>query len=250
MRLNPNYWRKLYFVPCRNTTARRTAALLRKATSLPIHTCEIATVPTAASRHPQNTFFFVLIGESALTTITDQLQNAVRAIDRSRCGFALIADHAALRILPRPAVDSWFGRIDPSGLAKEVDAFLTCIFAGRVWASPQDLVSLLGDDQIATLQRYPEIASGEPALPLRRLTKRQSEVARLVAEGAANRAIAEKLGIGLYTVKSHVSAAMAAFEVTNRTELAVQIRRSVESVPRAVAAHDSDARSGNRDRLL
>ncbi len=250
MRRNPNYWRKLYFVPCRNATAPRTAALLRKAASSPIHTCELATVPAAASRHPQHTFFFLLIGASALTTVTDQLQHALRAIDRSRCGFALIADHAALRILPRPAVDRWFGRIDPSGLAKEVDAFLTCIFAGRVWASPQDLVSLLGDDEIATIQRHPEIRSDDPAFPLRRLTRRQSEVARLVAEGAANRAIAEKLGIGLYTVKSHVSAAMAAFEAANRTELAVQIRRACESGPCAVAAYDPGASRENGDRLL
>ncbi len=231
MFLNPNSWRKLYFVPCRNTAARRTVSLLREAARAPIHTCELAAVPTAASRYPQNTFFFVLIGESALTTVTIQLQNALQAIDRSRCGFALIADQTALRILPRPAVDSWFGRIDPSGLSTEVDAFLTCIFAGRIWASPRDLASLLVDDRVSAHPTHRESPPGGTARPLARLTKRQSEVARLVAEGFTNRAIAERLGIGLYTVKSHVSAAMAVFNASNRTELAVQIRLAVEAAP-------------------
>lgn len=181
--------------------------------------------------HPRNTFFFLLVETSSLRSIADQFNRSLHAIDRSRCGFALIAEHTVLSMLPRPAVDSWFGRIDQSRLAREADAFLACILSGRIWASPADLVSLLGEEGTDPRQHSTGPIPHRRALPHRRLTKRQGEVARLVAEGAANKEIADLLGIGLHTVKSHVSAAMAAFDVNNRTELAVNIRRSGERMP-------------------
>lgn len=50
------------------------------------------------------------------------------------------------------------------------------------------------------------------------LTKRQSEVMALVAEGMSNKAIARKLGVSEATVKGHVTAILIALGVSNRVQ--------------------------------
>jgi DNA-binding CsgD family transcriptional regulator len=56
------------------------------------------------------------------------------------------------------------------------------------------------------------------------LTAREREVARLVAAGHSNQAIASELGIRLYTVKDHVKAVLAKTRSANRNELAARLR--------------------------
>jgi DNA-binding CsgD family transcriptional regulator len=55
-----------------------------------------------------------------------------------------------------------------------------------------------------------------------RLTPREWEVADLVAQGLTNRQIADKLFIGVDTVKKHLSRVLAAAECTSRTVLAAR----------------------------
>ncbi|MBF0696486.1 response regulator [Actinomyces bowdenii] len=55
------------------------------------------------------------------------------------------------------------------------------------------------------------------------LTGREREVAILVAQGLVNSEIAEQLGIGPATVKTHVSALLEKFGVRNRVQLAVVV---------------------------
>ena len=52
------------------------------------------------------------------------------------------------------------------------------------------------------------------------LTKRERDVAQLVALGKANRAIGRELGIGERTVEGYVAAALAKLGFTSRTQLA------------------------------
>lgn len=52
------------------------------------------------------------------------------------------------------------------------------------------------------------------------LTSRERDVARLVAQGKANRAIARALGIGERTVEGYVAAALAKLDFSTRTQLA------------------------------
>lgn len=52
------------------------------------------------------------------------------------------------------------------------------------------------------------------------LTRRESEVATLVAQGLANKQIARQLGISLGTVKDHVHAILSKCGVANRAALA------------------------------
>lgn len=53
--------------------------------------------------------------------------------------------------------------------------------------------------------------------PLEALTPREHDVLVLLAEGAGNRAIAERLGISDHTVKFHLSAIFGKLGVTTRT---------------------------------
>jgi NarL family two-component system response regulator LiaR len=60
----------------------------------------------------------------------------------------------------------------------------------------------------------------------RTLTRRESEIAALVADGRTNAEIARALGLSLYTVKNHVSHILAKLGVQTRTEAAAAIFRT------------------------
>lgn len=62
------------------------------------------------------------------------------------------------------------------------------------------------------------------------LTARQLEVARLLARGCANKAIAGMLAMSEGTVKVHVGAIFRALDVSNRTEAVLAIQR-LEQLP-------------------
>ena len=60
------------------------------------------------------------------------------------------------------------------------------------------------------------------------LTARERQVAVLVARGLANNEIAVELAIGTSTVKTHVSALLEKFEVSNRVQLAVAVAECLD----------------------
>jgi DNA-binding NarL/FixJ family response regulator len=72
----------------------------------------------------------------------------------------------------------------------------------------------------------PGVAEVEPVRPMRtrghagRITPRETEVLRLLAEGLANKQIGAQLGIGERTVKFHVSAILRKLGAANRTDAA------------------------------
>jgi DNA-binding NarL/FixJ family response regulator len=51
-----------------------------------------------------------------------------------------------------------------------------------------------------------------------KLTPREMEVLRLLAQGLSNRKIGERLSVNERTVKSHVAAILAKLEAANRTD--------------------------------
>lgn len=60
------------------------------------------------------------------------------------------------------------------------------------------------------------------------LTTRQLEVARLLAQGCANKAIAGMLAMSESTVKVHITAIFRALSVSNRTEAVLAIQRLIQ----------------------
>jgi DNA-binding NarL/FixJ family response regulator len=79
-----------------------------------------------------------------------------------------------------------------------------------------------------------EVASSQlqevPQVALTGLTLREQEVLKLIADGAANAEIAQRLGIGRETVKSHVRKLLTKLGARTRTEAAVHALRGTQSV--------------------
>jgi DNA-binding NarL/FixJ family response regulator len=74
------------------------------------------------------------------------------------------------------------------------------------------------------LTQFPATTANQPSSPppsLAELTKREKEVLRLIANGANNREIAEKLYISEGTVKNHVTNILNRLELRDRTQAAI-----------------------------
>jgi two-component system, NarL family, response regulator LiaR len=92
---------------------------------------------------------------------------------------------------------------------------------------PEALADGIRDVHAGRPALHPSVAtrlmhrSGSGALRHSELTAREHEVLRLVVEGLANKQIAQRLGIGEKTIKTHVSRVLAKLGVTDRTQAAV-----------------------------
>jgi DNA-binding NarL/FixJ family response regulator len=90
------------------------------------------------------------------------------------------------------------------------------VAAGQPILSPSVTAQL-----IATVTRpRDEAAQRSARTRLARLTDREREVAEAVCEGLTNGEIAERLHLGVATVKTHVGALFSKLEVTNRVQIA------------------------------
>jgi DNA-binding NarL/FixJ family response regulator len=82
-----------------------------------------------------------------------------------------------------------------------------------------------------TLVRYSHGLSPQPAALSTRLTARELSVLQCMATSATNRAIAEHLGIGEETVRSHVKNILRKLDQSNRTQAVFEgIRRGLISL--------------------
>lgn len=109
------------------------------------------------------------------------------------------------------------GYLSKSDGAREIDNAIKLILSGEVYISP---LVLAGRDSLSmysrsNIQKYNENFG--------KLTSRQQEVAKLIAEGLPNKLIASKLHCTEGTVKLHVSSILKRLNVHNRTEVALEI---------------------------
>ena len=90
------------------------------------------------------------------------------------------------------------------------------VAAGQPILSPSVTAQL-----IATVTRPRDEAVQRSAQArLARLTEREREVAKAVSEGLTNAEIADRLHLGVATVKTHVGALFSKLDVTNRVQIA------------------------------
>lgn len=92
-------------------------------------------------------------------------------------------------------------------------------------AEQQDWQADRRDDLAVRGNGGPERINGQHA-GLARLTRRQRDVLRLLAEGMPNSAIASTLGLTLSTVKGHVSKILDSLGVENRTQATLLLNRA------------------------
>ena len=64
-------------------------------------------------------------------------------------------------------------------------------------------------------------ANGHHQNRLTMLTDRERQLLKLLGEGLSNREVADRLGLGVKTVKNYVSLLLAKLQLTNRTQAAV-----------------------------
>ena len=103
----------------------------------------------------------------------------------------------------------------------EPDELLDAIRAAHEGGSPLDpkAARVLLDRQRSS--------SASPA----KMSDREEEVLRLVAEGLANKAIARRLGIAERTVKAHLTNIFQRIGVTDRTQAALWARDHLSAEP-------------------
>jgi two-component system response regulator DevR len=73
----------------------------------------------------------------------------------------------------------------------------------------------------ATIALSEPSANGHHQNRLTMLTDRERQLLKLLGEGLSNREIADRLGLGIKTVKNYVSLLLAKLQLTNRTQAAV-----------------------------
>lgn len=69
-------------------------------------------------------------------------------------------------------------------------------------------------------------ADAVPPVVANPLTKRENEIAELVATGMTNREIADRLVIARRTAETHVDHILGKLGFTNRTQIAAWVQRS------------------------
>jgi DNA-binding NarL/FixJ family response regulator len=115
---------------------------------------------------------------------------------------------------------------------------IQCVHEGQVWANSAELDFVLE----ALLQPVPmEARATSDARPL---SKREAEIARLVADGLSNRQISERLRLSEHTVKNYLFRIFEKLGVATRVELALYFLKrgqnaqaySSTSAPRAKGA--------------
>ncbi len=150
-----------------------------------------------------------LVASSPDLTVTDSYPDVVLAavpLDEvtPAAAIVLVGDAAwsaeALRLGVRAV-------LPPDASAAEILAAIQIAAAGMAAVDPVELESLIA---ATTVQ-----PAAEPATAL---TARELEVLRMLADGAANKNIAWKLGISEHTVKFHVAQILAKLNAGTRTE--------------------------------
>lgn len=109
-------------------------------------------------------------------------------------------------------------RDTPSGLLRRA---IQLVEAGEIWVSRRVMLRLI--EELALRAAPPAVARAE------QLTPRESALVNLVASGASNKAIAERLSISVKTVKTHLTNIFKKLGLSTRLELAVAVGRSAPS---------------------
>jgi two-component system nitrate/nitrite response regulator NarL len=112
-------------------------------------------------------------------------------------------------------------RCGARGVFWRADSFPTlckciqCVHEGQVWASARELRYVV--EALAT----PLINKEQPLSNGRALSKREEEIARLVAEGMSNRQISQQLALSEHTIKNYLFRIFEKIGVSTRVELAL-----------------------------
>ena len=102
--------------------------------------------------------------------------------------------------------------LDDAALASQVRELLGSVTGVRLVEAGEDADMLLSDGHAAAAAEL-------------NLTARERDVLALLAEGASNKAVANKLGISVHTAKFHVRSLLEKLDATGRTDAVAHAAR-------------------------
>ena len=105
------------------------------------------------------------------------------------------------------------GYLTKTSPPEEIERAVREVLAGRFYVSPE--VARAAIVPMACDLESPPLAAGEA------LTRRETDILRLVAEGLGNKQIARRLGVAVTTVRTHLSSVYEKLRVESRVELAL-----------------------------
>lgn len=120
-----------------------------------------------------------------------------------------------------------FSRQDPLNTLTKC---IQCVHRGQIWASSNQLESVLEAFARVAPPRLIETGGKQP------LSRRELEVADLVAEGLSNRQISQQLGLSEHTIKNYLFHIFEKLGMSSRVELVLYARAL--DTRRATAAQD------------
>jgi two-component system, NarL family, nitrate/nitrite response regulator NarL len=121
------------------------------------------------------------------------------------------------------------GYVGYSGNTGQLIGAIKSAVRGEVLCPPQTVASLFR--RIAVLARRTEVSTSD-----QRLSGREREIVELIDRGLTNKEIAQRLRIGVATVKNHVHNILEKLQVSRRGEAAARLRGRYASLSRDVDA--------------
>jgi DNA-binding NarL/FixJ family response regulator len=100
-----------------------------------------------------------------------------------------------------------------TGVTTELRKCIQCVYEGQIWANNVHLEHI-----VEALVQAPVPGLAKTAV-IRALSKREEEIARLVASGLSNCDVAQKLSISPHTVKNYLFRVFEKLEISTRIEL-------------------------------
>lgn len=130
-----------------------------------------------------------------------------------------VTDSVDLNEMTRALLLGANGAIERAARSPVLFKSIRAVLAGELWFTRDVTKSLL---RYVERNEERQLSADDLA---DRLTRRENDVLRAVANGMPNREIAAKLQISEYTVKHHLSRIFAKLSVSNRVELALLAAR-------------------------
>jgi two-component system nitrate/nitrite response regulator NarL len=161
------------------------------------------------------------------------LLRRLRAL-QSHCQVIMLLDENIPELIVDAFRDGARGIFCRTGSFRELRKCMERVAEGQIWASNRQLECV-----VQALMRVPAPGITRPAVTTV-LSKREEEVARLVASGLSNREISRKLGLSQHTVKNYLFRVFEKLGFSTRIELVLYM---LSQSKRPVALDDSEAPS-------
>lgn len=156
----------------------------------------------------------VIIDLEGLGTMIEDAVPTLRG-NAPRAGIIVLSSRSNPETLHRSIESGADGHVSKEKGLVELRSAICCVAEG---------ISYLDPRPVARIQAFDE--SAEPGIA--RLSSRERDVLRLLAEGYANRDIAVALNVAHKTVKNHVSNILSKLQSTSRTQAVIHaLRRGI-----------------------